>query len=101
MNIPEQNLARPVCNRKHGDPHHLVDLDMVVQRLHMDYRYTWGGQYNVLAKGNKKRGSQLETFVLFARTRREKHTARPRLRALPADGCMDGWMNGYEGEFYK
>jgi hypothetical protein len=31
MNIPEYTLARPACKRRHRDPHHLLDLDMVVQ----------------------------------------------------------------------
>lgn len=30
MNIPEYTLARPACKRRHRDPHHLLDLDMVV-----------------------------------------------------------------------
>jgi hypothetical protein len=78
MNIPEQTLAR-------SPPW----LDMVVQKLHMGYRHTWGGQYNALPKGNRKTGSQSETFVLFAWARRGKHSARPKQRALPRDGWMD------------
>jgi hypothetical protein len=35
-------------------------------------------------------GGQLETFVLFDRACREKHSARPKQRTFPRDGWMDG-----------
>jgi hypothetical protein len=44
MNIPKESLAHPSCNGGHRHPHYSLDLEMIVQKLHMGYKYTRGGQ---------------------------------------------------------